>query len=106
MCYRLKNIKKSCNNSKFRISAPSQNEKFDLPDGSYSVSDIQDYFDYTIKKQEKLPDNLPIRISVNKIKNRIKREYYLELLTTETMKLLGGTKSKITKDEMAKMCLI
>ena len=73
MYYPWKNIKKSCNNNKFKISAPTWNERFDLPDGSHSVSDIQDYFKHTIKKHEKLPDNLPIRIFVNKIENMIKR---------------------------------
>ena len=41
-----KNIKSSYNNNKFRISAPTWNNKFELPDGSYSVSDIQYYFEY------------------------------------------------------------
>ena len=39
-----KNIKSSYNNNKFKISAPTWNDEFELPDGSYSVSDIQDYF--------------------------------------------------------------
>ena len=48
--YTWKNIKSSCNNNKFKISAPTWNDEFDLPDGSYSVSDIQDYFEYIEKK--------------------------------------------------------
>ena len=44
--YTWKNIKSSYNNNKFKISAPTWNGKFELPDGSYSVSDIQDYFEY------------------------------------------------------------
>ena len=44
--YTWKNIKSSYNNNKFKISAPTSNEKFELPNGSYSVSDIQDYFKY------------------------------------------------------------
>ena len=44
--YTWKNIKNSYNNNKFKISAPTWNDKFELPDGSYSVSDIQDYFEY------------------------------------------------------------
>ena len=44
--YTWKNIKSSYNNNKFKISAPTWNDKFELPDGSYSVSDIQDYFEY------------------------------------------------------------
>ena len=41
-----KNIKSSYNNNNFKTSAPTWNDKFELPDGSYSVSDIQDYFEY------------------------------------------------------------
>ena len=41
--YTWKNIKSAYNNNKFKISAPTWNDKFDLPDGSYSISDIQDY---------------------------------------------------------------
>ena len=44
--YTWKNIKNSYNNNKFKISAPTWNDEFELPDGSYSVSDIQDYFEY------------------------------------------------------------
>ena len=48
--YTWKNIKGSYNNNKFKISAPIWNEEFELPDGSYSISDIQDYFKYILKK--------------------------------------------------------
>ena len=48
--YTWKNIKSSCNNNKFKISAPTWNHKFELPDGLYSISDIQDYFEYILKK--------------------------------------------------------
>ena len=48
-----KNIKRSNENNKFEISSPTWNEKFDLSDGSYSVSDIPDYFEYILKKHEK-----------------------------------------------------
>ena len=101
--YTWKNIKSSCNNNKFKLSAPTWIEEFELPDGSYSISDIQDYFEYILKKHRESVDNPPIRINVNKIQNRItfkiKNGYYLELLTSETMKLLGSSKSKIAKDE-------
>ena len=53
---------KSYKNNKFKISGLTWNETFDLPNGSYSVSDIQDYFRYIIKKHEEVGDNLPIRI--------------------------------------------
>ena len=64
--YTWKNIKKSYKNNKFKISAPTWNEEFELPDGSYSVSDIQDYFECTFKKHETVTDNSPIMIYVNK----------------------------------------
>ena len=80
-----KNIKKSYKNNKFKISAPIWNVEFELPDGSYSVSDIQNYFEYNVRKQERVTDNPSIMIYVNKIENRttfkIKARYYLELLT-------------------------
>ena len=49
--YTWKNVKSEYNNNKFKISAPTWNDEFDLPDGSYSVSDIQDYFEYIIKHE-------------------------------------------------------
>ena len=75
---------------------------FELPDGSYSISDIQDYFEYILKKfGGKINDNPSIRIYVNKVENRIlfkiKSGYYLELVTPETRKLLGNTENKISK---------
>ena len=83
--YIWKNIKKSCKNNKFKISAPTRNKKFEFPDGSYYISDIQDYFKYIIKKHKTVTDNPPIRKYVNKIENKItfkiKSGYYLELLT-------------------------
>ena len=101
--YTWKNIKSSYNNNKFKTSDPTWNEEFELPDGSYSISDIQDYFEYILKKHSESVDNPPIRIYVNRIENRItfkiKSGYYLELLTPETMKLLGSAESKITKDK-------
>ena len=48
--YTWKNIKSLYNNNKFKISAPTWNEEFELPDGSYSKSDIQDYFEYILRK--------------------------------------------------------
>ena len=101
--YTWKNIKSSYNNNKFKISAPTWNEKFKLPYGSYSISDIQDYFEYILKKHSGSVDNPSIRIYVNKIEDKItfkiKNGYYLELLTPETMKLIGSTDNKITKDK-------
>ena len=100
---REKNIKSSYNDNKFKTTAPTWNEEFELPDGSWSISDIQDYFEYILKKHSESVDNPSIRIYVNKIENRItfkiKSGYYLELLTPETLKLLGSTENKITKDK-------
>ena len=101
--YTWKNIKSSYNNNEFKISAPTWNDKFELPDGSYSVSDTQGYFEYIFKNPGENFDNLSVKIYVNKIENRItfriKNRYSLELLTTETMKLLRRTENKITKDK-------
>ena len=69
--YTWKNIKCEWNNNIFKISAPTWNDTFDLPDGSYSIADIQDYFEFIIKKHETLTENLPVQIYMNKIKNRI-----------------------------------
>ena len=97
--YTWKNIKSEYNNNKFKISVTTWNDEFDLPDGSYSVSDIQDYFKYIIKKHETITDNPPVQIYVNKIKTRIvfkiKPGYKLELLSKETMQLLGSSKKDI-----------
>ena len=94
----MKNIKSSYKNNKFKISAPTWSDEFKLLDGSYSISDIQDYFEYILKKHSESVDNPSIKTYVNKIENRvtfkIKRGYYLELLTPETMKLLGSSEKK------------
>ena len=101
--YTWKNIKSAYSNNKFKISVPTWNDTFDLPDGSYSIGDIQDYFELIIKKHETLTENPPVQIYPNKIKNRIvfkiKTGYKLELLTPETMKLLGSTKKDVDKDK-------
>ena len=104
--YTWKNIKSSYNNNNVKIPAATWNDKFELPDGSYSVSDIQHYFEYISEKQGENIDNPSLRIYVNKIENRIKFKiktwHYLEHLTPETMILLGSTESKITKDKNGK----
>ena len=86
--YTWKNIKSVYSNNKFKISASIWNDTFDLPDGSYSIEEIQDHFEFII-------ENSPIQIYPNKIKNRIvfkiKTGYKLELLSPETMRLLGST---------------
>ena len=66
--YTWKNIKSEYNNNKFKISASTWNDTFDLPGGSYS---IQDYLEFIVKKDDTLTENPPIQIYPNKIKNRI-----------------------------------
>ena len=101
--YTWRNIKSSYKNNKFKISAPTWSDEFELPDGSCSISDIQDYFEYILKEHSESVDDPPIEIFVSKNENRItfkiKNRYYLELLTPETMKLLGSTESKITREK-------
>ena len=98
--YTWKIIKKSYKNNKFKISL-----QYGMKNLNYRMDKIliiQDYFEYILKNHDTVTDNSSIRICVNKTENRItfkrKTEYYLELLTPETMKILGNTKSKITKD--------
>ena len=62
ICYTWKNIKSEYNNNKFKISAPSWNDTFDLPDGPCSIADIQDYSQFIIKKHEALTENRPVQI--------------------------------------------
>ena len=97
--YKWKKIKSAYKNNKFEISAPSWNDEFGLPDGSYSVLDIQGYFGYIIKKYETIADIPALQIYANKIKNRIvfkiKTGYKLEVLSFETMRLLGSTKQDV-----------
>ena len=90
--YTWRNIKSSYNTNKFKISAPTWNDESESPDGSYSVSDIQDYFEYILEKHGEDIDEPSVQIYVNKIENRItfkiKNGYSLELLTSETMFLI------------------
>ena len=101
--YTWKNIKSIYNNNKFKISAPTWNDTFDLPDGSYNIPVIQNYIEYIIKKHKTIVETSPILIYANKINNRIvfkiKTRYKLELLSKETMKLLGSTSNIIDADK-------
>ena len=73
--YTWKKIKSENNNNKFIISAPTSNDTFDLPDGSYSISDVHNYLEFMIKKHKTLAENHPMQIYLNKncfqSKNRI-----------------------------------
>ena len=101
-------IKPAYNNNKFQISAPTWNDEFDLLYGSYFVSDIQDYFEYDIKRHETIANNPPVQIYTSKIKSRIafkiKTGYKLESLSPKTMTLLGSTKKILIKIKMERMC--
>ena len=101
--YTWKNVKSIYKNNKFKTSAPTWNETFDLPDGSYNISKIQDYFEYIIKKHETIAETSPILIYTNNITKRIvfkiKTGYKLKLLSKETMKLLGSTSNIIDADK-------
>ena len=76
--YTWKNIKSTYNNNKFKIFATTWNDKFELPDGSYSVSDIQDCFEYILKKNGENIDNPSLKIYVNKIENLLHSELKLD----------------------------
>ena len=97
--YTWKNIKSAYNNNEFKNSAPTWNDEFKLSDRSYSISDIQDYFEYIINKHEAIADNPPVQIYVNKTENRIvfkiRTDYKLELLSPETMKLLRSSQKDV-----------
>ena len=101
--YTWKNVKSIYNNNKFKISAPTWNDTFDLPDGLYNIPAIQNYIEYIIKKHKTIAETAPILIYANKISNRIvfkiKTGYKLELLSKETMKLLGITKDTTDADK-------
>ena len=94
--YTRQNVKSEYKNNKFKITAPTRDETFNLPHGSYTIADIQDYFLYIIKKHETITtsEESPVLIYPNIIKNRIvfkiKAGYKLELLTIETIRLLGN----------------
>ena len=105
--YTWKNVKSDYNNNKFKISAPTWNDTFDVPDGSCSIATLQNYFEYIIKKHETIADVFPVLIYVNEINNRIvfkiKSGYKLELLSKETMKILGSTSNNIDGDKNSEL---
>ena len=99
--YTRKNIRKQHKNNTLKIIALTWNDEFELADGSYSVSDIQDYFKYIIKKHKTFTTILPIHVYFNRTNNRlvfkIKDGYRLELQTPETMNFFGNTKKLMDK---------
>ena len=92
-----KDIRKQYKKNKLKIIAPTWSDEFELSDGRYSVSDIQGYIEYFIKKHEKLTTTHPIHFYINRINNRLvlkrKDGYKLELQTPKTMKLFVVQKS-------------
>ena len=90
----MENIRKQYQHNKLKIIALAGNDEFELPDGFYSLSNIQDYTEYIIKKHETLTTIPPIHVYINRINNRlvfkIKDGYKLDLQTPETMKLFGS----------------
>ena len=101
--YTWKNMKKSNKNIKFKISIPTWDEELELPDSYYSVSDIQNYFDYIIKKHKTLTEYLLIGVCINRIENRItfkiKTGYHLAPSTPQPMKLHCINEKRLTKDK-------
>ena len=79
--YIRKNIKISYKNNKFKILVPTWSDEFELPDGlfNYSVSDIQDYFEYILKKHGENVDDLSIKICVKKLELHLKFKKYIIL---------------------------
>ena len=105
--YTWKNAKSEYNNNKLKLSAPTWSDTFDVPDGSYSIATFQDYLEYIIKKHETITDVSPVLIYVNEINNRIvfkiKSGYKLELLSNETMRLLGSSANSIDIDKNSEL---
>ena len=99
----MKNITSTYNKNKFEIYATTWNETFDIEDGSYSIAALKSYFKYIIKKHETITDTSPILIYINNTNNRItfkrKSGYKLELLSKETMRLLGSTSNVTDADK-------
>ena len=118
--YTRKNIRKQYKNTKrTKIITPTWDDECELPDGSYSASDIQDYIEYIIKKHEILTTIPPIYVYINRINNvlvfKIKNEYKLELQSFKMMRLLGRTKKirdkkktgeKVSRLEVADVVLL
>ena len=96
--YTWKNVRKKYKNNKLKIIAPTWNDELEFPDSSYSVSDIEDWIKFIIKKHGTLTTIPPIHVYINRINNRlvfkIKDGYNLEL---QTLKLFGSTKKLIDK---------
>ena len=102
---KIKEKKSSYNNNKFKIEAPTWNDEFKLPDGSYSVSDISNTFKKHGENANKPSEQIYVNKTENRITFKIKDGYSLELLTLEKMKLLGSTKNKLSEDKSSENVL-
>lgn len=94
--YTWKNIKTTFENNQFRNLETILNEKFELSVGSQSVSDIQIYFEYILRKHVTVTDQPPVQIHVNKFQNKVT----LKIKTPKIQNLLASTEEKLTKDKM------
>ena len=107
--YSWKNIKSEYSKNKFKILAPTWNDTFDLPDGPYSISGIQDYFEFIIKKHETLTENPPLQIYPNRIKNRFfffqnKDRLWIRTVNSWNNEIVRNYKKKtLTKIKMEKV---
>ena len=98
--YTWRNITKEYNNNKFKITTPKWEENFTLPDGSYSIFDIDEYFRLIFQKHNATKTIFIYADSVeNRVTFKVKEGSSLELMTDETKKLLGSETSKIDKDK-------
>ena len=101
--YTWKKITKQYENNKHKIIALTWHDEFEVPDGSYSVSNIQDYVEYVTKKHETLIIVPSIHVYINRVNNRllfkIKVGYKLELQTLKTMALFGSTEKIIGENQ-------
>ena len=97
--YTWRNVTRKLSNGKFKITTASWSEEFELPERSYTVADIDNYFQFIVEKHTKDRKD-DIKIYVNKIDNRVtfklKSGVTLELMTPETQKLLGSSLKTIT----------
>ena len=87
--YTWKNTNEEYKNNKFKLSGPTWDENLALEDGSYTIEDIQDMFLWVVKKHEPTIKSSEESLILNRIVFKIKTRYKLEMLTNETMRLLG-----------------
>ena len=104
----IKSIKQQYKNRKLKIITSMWNDEFELPEGFFSLPDIQDYIKDITKKQETLTTIPRIHVYINRINNRlafkIKNGYKLELQTPETMKLFENTKKINRQNKKWRKC--